>query len=177
MCRLAALSLSILAPASGQDAAQRYPDVPYVPTPQEIVDRMLALANVRKGDVLVDLGSGDGRIVITAALRYGVEAVGVEINPGLVRQSRENAEKAGVAGKATFVEGDLFDYDLRKATVVTIFLLPGINMRLKPKLLKELRPGVRVVSHRFDMGGHWPPDKVEEVLGERIYLWTIPKKG
>ncbi len=176
--RLVALSLSIAALASAQEpTSQRYPDVPYVPTLQEIVDEMLAMSNLRKGDVLVDLGSGDGRIVVTAAVRYGVQAIGVEINPALVRQSRENAAKAGVTANATFVEGDLFDYDLRKATVVTIFLLPGVNMRLKPKLLRELRPGARVVSHRFDMGGNWPPIKTEEVLGERVYLWTIPQKA
>lgn len=159
-----------------QPVPERYPDVPFVATPQPIIDQMLALAGVHPGDRLVDLGSGDGRIVITAAKRYGIDAVGVEINPALVRQARGNAAAAGVTAKTTFVEGDLFDYDLRKATVVTIFLLPGINMRLKPKLLKELQPGARIVSHRFDMGLNWPPEKTEVVRGEPIYLWTIPKR-
>ncbi len=176
----ASLAVALLSTAfvalGQQPAPERYPDVPFVPTPQPIIDQMLSLAGVHPGDRLVDLGSGDGRIVITAAKRYGIDAVGVEINPALVRQARENAAAAGVTAKTTFVEGDLFDYDLRKATVVTIFLLPGINMRLKPKLLKELQPGARVVSHRFDMGLNWPPEKTEVILGEPIYLWTIPKR-
>ncbi len=170
------LLTTTLAALGQQPAPERYPDVPFVATPQPIIDQMLSLAGVHPGDRLVDLGSGDGRIVITAAKRYGIDAVGVEINPALVRQARENAAAAGVTAKATFVEGDLFDYDLRKATVVTIFLLPGINMRLKPKLLKELQPGARIVSHRFDMGLNWPPEKTGVVLGEPIYLWTIPKR-
>ena len=174
-CLAAVLATSTTMSLGQQPVPERYPDVPFVPTPQPIIDRMLSLAGVRPGDRLVDLGSGDGRIVITAAKRYGIEAVGVEINPALVRQARANAAAAGVAAKATFVEGDLFDYDLHKATVVTIFLLPGINMRLKPKLLKELQPGARLVSHRFDMGLNWPPEKTEVVLGEPIYLWAIPK--
>jgi protein-L-isoaspartate O-methyltransferase len=153
----------------------RYPDVPYVPTPQKVVDAMLALADVHKSDFVVDLGSGDGRIVISAAKRYGASGAGVELDRQLVRQSEQNARDAGVANQVRFIEGDLFDYDLRGASVVTIYLLPGINLRLKAKLFKELAPGARVVSHKFDMGD-WRPNKTVEVDGEKLFLWIMPEK-
>ncbi|HKI20596.1 MAG TPA: class I SAM-dependent methyltransferase, partial [Isosphaeraceae bacterium] len=123
--------------------AQQYTDVPFVPTSTDVVDAMLDLAGIKPGDVLVDLGSGDGRIVIAAAKRFGIHATGVEIDPDLVRKSEASARLEGLAGKTTFVQADLFQYDLRQASVVTMFLTPGFNMRLRPKLLSELRPGTR----------------------------------
>jgi len=157
---------------------QREPDVPYVPTPQEVVDQMLKLANVKKGDFLYDLGSGDGRIPITAAQKYGIRAVGVDINPERIKEARENAKKAGVTNLVEFRQQDLFKSDFSKATVVTLYLLPDINVKLRPQLLK-LKPGTRIVSHDFDMG-EWKPDKIVQVQGPNrehtLYLWTVPKQ-
>ena len=153
----------------------RKPDVPFVPTPPEVVTEMLNVAKVNKNDVLYDLGSGDGRIVIEAARRFGTRGIGVDINPELVKEATENAKKAGVSDRAQFVEQDLFTTDLSEATVVTLYLLPEINLRLRPKLFKELKPGTRVVSHAFDMGD-WKPERVVEVEGRTIYYWTIPKE-
>jgi ribosomal protein L11 methylase PrmA len=151
-----------------------------VPTPNEVVMGMLNLAKVSKDDVLYDLGSGDGRIVITAAQKFGTRGTGVEINPQLVQQSRENARKAGVSDRVRFVQQDLFKTDLSKATVVTLYLLPEINLKLRPKLLRELKPGTRIVSHAFNMGD-WKPDKVVLVKApdrQRIlYYWVVPEKG
>jgi SAM-dependent methyltransferase len=158
-----------------QDAPSRYPDVPYVPTPAEVVEQMLKLADVHEGDVVYDLGCGDGRIVIMAATRFGARATGVDIDPALIRDARENAKKAGVSEKVKFVEGDLFATDLRSASVVTLYLLPGVNVKLIPKLLDELKPGSRVVSFRFDMGD-WKATKKGDVNGRPIYLWVIPEK-
>src|SRR5512145_1878457 len=146
-------------------AAQTEPpalDVPYVPTPQPVVDAMLRLAKVKRGDVLYDLGSGDGRIVITAAKRYGVRGTGVDIDPQRIREANANARKAGVAGRVRFVNEDLFQIDFSDATVVTLYLLPRLNLQLRPRLINELRPGTRIVSHGFDMGD-WKPDRVQEV--------------
>jgi pimeloyl-ACP methyl ester carboxylesterase len=154
-------------------ANQPYTDVPFVATPANVVDAMLNLAHIQPADVLVDLGSGDGRIVITAAKRFGIRATGVEIDPDLVRQSEALAGQEGLAGKASFVQADLFDYDLRQASVVTMFLTPGVNLRLRSKLLRELRPGTRIVSHRFDMGS-WVPAKTIQLEDDRIYLWVVP---
>lgn len=160
--------------ASQQAAApQRTPDVPYVPTPQEVVDEMLKVAEVKKGDVIYDLGSGDGRIVITAAQKYGTRGVGIDINPERIREANENAQKAGVTNRVKFLQQDLFESDIKEATVVTLYLLPDINLKLRPKLLRELKPGTRIVSHAFDMGD-WKPDKELEVGGRRIYYWVIP---
>ena len=156
-------------------APKRSPDVPYVPTPQPVVEAMLKLGEVKKGDVLFDLGCGDGRIVVTAAQRYGVDATGVDIDPQRISEAKENATKAGVNGKAKFIQGDLFQADLSKASVVTLYLLPSVNMKLRPKLWKELKPGARVVSHSFDMED-WKPTKTAEVNGRRIYLWVITEK-
>jgi SAM-dependent methyltransferase len=149
--------------------------VPFVPTPQEVVDKMVELAAVKKEDVVYDLGSGDGRIVITAA-KKGARAVGFEIDPDLVKESRENIRKAGLEKLAEIRQQDILTVDLSGATVVTMYLLPDVNLRLKPHLLSQLKPGSRVVSHAFDMGD-WKPDKLERVDGRTIYFWTIPAKG
>ncbi len=149
-------------------------DVPYVPTPQEVVDAMLKLGNVNSQDVLLDLGSGDGRIVITAAKNYQVQrAVGIEIDPSLVAESRRNIQEAGVADRAQIVQQNLFDTDLSKYTVITMYLLPSVNLRLRHKLLR-LKPGTRIVSHAFDMGG-WKPNEVRQVDGRTVYLWIVPE--
>ena len=131
--------------AAGQDV-QRQPDVPYVPTPEDVVEAMLKLANVTKNDVVYDLGCGDGRIVITAAQKYGARGVGVDINPERIQDSNANAKKAGVTDRVKFVQQDLFETDFREATVVMLYLLPDVNLRLRPKLLSELKPGTRIVS-------------------------------
>ncbi|MCU0566578.1 MAG: class I SAM-dependent methyltransferase [Oculatellaceae cyanobacterium Prado106] len=150
-------------------------DVPYVPTPQAVVDRMLQLANVTANDVVYDLGSGDGRIPITAVQKYGVqEAVGVDIDPERVREANQNAQEAGVSDRVEFRQQDLFQTDLQNASVVTLYLLPDVNLKLRPKLLSELRPGTRIVSHSFDMGD-WQPEQTVEVEGRTLYLWTVPE--
>lgn len=149
--------------------------VPFVPTPQDVVDKMLELAGVKKGDVVYDLGSGDGRIVITAA-KKGARAVGFDVDGALVRESRENIRKAGLENLAEIKQQDILTVDLSPATVVTMYLLPDVNLKLKPNLLKQLKPGSRVVSHAFDMGD-WKPDKTERVNGRTIYLWSIPAKA
>ncbi|HEV2763660.1 MAG TPA: class I SAM-dependent methyltransferase [Pyrinomonadaceae bacterium] len=154
-------------------------DVPYVPTPEPVVNEMLSLAKVSKGDVVYDLGCGDGRLVITAVKKFGArKGVGVDIDPVRVRESNENAQKAGVTDRVKFVEQDLFETDFSEATVVTLYLLPDVNLRLRPKLLKELKPGTRIVSHAFDMGD-WKPEKVVTVEpgGQTIYFWTVPASG
>lgn len=153
-------------------SAQDDPVVPYVPTPEAVVEGMLDMAKVQAGERLVDLGSGDGRIAIAAAKR-GARAMGVEINPRLVSRARLNAEMAGQKDNARFVRDDLFAVSLRDADVVTLYLLPQINEKLRPKLLTEMRPGTRVVSHAFDMGD-WPPDAHERIAEKNVYLWTIP---
>jgi precorrin-6B methylase 2 len=155
---------------------ERVPDVPYVPTPRAVVDRMLQLANVDRNDIVYDLGSGDGRIPIRAVQQYGVQrAVGVDINPERVREANQNAKEANVTDRVQFRQQDLFQTDLKEATVVTLYLLPAVNLRLRPKLLSELKPGTRIVSHAFDMG-EWKPERVEQVEGRTIYLWRVPEK-
>src|SRR6186713_726833 len=158
----------------GQSRAE--PDVIYVPTPQPVVDAMLDVAKVTASDVVYDLGSGDGRIVITAAKKYGARGVGIELDPALVRKARENAAAAGVGNRVRFMTQDLFTTDLRPATVVTLYLLQSINERLRPKLVRELKPGTRVVSHVFNMGPEWPPEKTVSVDRSRIFLWTLPDR-
>ncbi len=149
------------------------PDVPYVPTSPKIVKAMLELAQVGETDVVYDLGSGDGRIVVAAVKDFGARrGAGVDIDAKLVGEAVENAGKAGVAEKTRFVEGDLFEQDFSEATVVTMYLLPEINLRLRPKIL-ALKPGTRVVSHRFNMGD-WQPEKTVEIEGRKIYLWRVP---
>ena len=151
-------------------------DVPYVPTKQETVDAMLALAGVGPDDVVYDLGCGDGRIVVTAAKRFGARGVGVDIDPTRIAEARENARRAGVASRTTFHLGDLFYADIKGATVVMLYLLPSVNQRLKPRLLAELAPGTRVVSHDFDMGADWPPQKTVSLGRDTLYLWTVPAR-
>lgn len=148
-------------------------DIHYVPTPTAVVDTMLKLAKVTPQDVVYDLGSGDGRIVIAAAKEYGARGVGVELDPELVKRARSAAEKAGVQDRVTFTQSDLFTTDLSPATVVTLYLSPSINLRLESKLKRELRPGSRIVSHRFPIGT-WAAD--QDVLVERthVYFWTLP---
>jgi tRNA G37 N-methylase Trm5 len=160
-------------PASAQQAGKlRDPDVIYVPTPQEVVDAMLQLANVTGKDVVYDLGSGDGRIPITAAQKYGATGVGIDINPQRIKEANENLAKAGVGAKVKFLTQDLFETDLSPATVITLYLLPSLNVKLMPKL-KQLKPGTRIVSHSFDMGSEWPAEKTQDVNGRMIYMWTI----
>lgn len=164
---------------------QKELDTPYVPTPQVVVDRMLELARVKAGETVIDLGSGDGRIMIEAASKYGARGFGVEIDPRLVRRSNEAAAKAGVAGRVKFLQQDLFKTDFREANVLTLYLLPDVNLALRPKILSELKPGARVVSHDYAMGD-WRPDAQETVpapdktVGARkesqVYLWTVPAK-
>ena len=157
--------------------AQRpqYPDVIYVPTPHEVVDKMLEIAKVGKGDVLYDLGSGDGRIPVTAAKRFGIRAVGIDIDPERIREANENAKKNGVTNLVQFRQEDLFKTNFSDATVVTLYLLPDLNVKLRPRLFAELKPGTRIVSHQFDMG-KWKPDRTVELNGRTIYLWTIPER-
>ncbi|MBY0226077.1 MAG: class I SAM-dependent methyltransferase [Hyphomicrobium sp.] len=148
-------------------------DVPYVPTPQPVVDKMLDMAGVTKNDVVIDLGSGDGRIPVTAAKQYGAKAIGVDINPERIREAQQNARAAGVEDKVEFKQQDLFKTDLGEATVLTMYLLAGVNMKLRPRILTELEPGTRVVSHSFDMGD-WKPERTETVDGRTIHFWTVP---
>lgn len=149
-------------------------DVPYVPTPQEVVDQMLKLGGVKSSDTLIDLGCGDGRTVVTAAKERKVrKAIGVDLDPKRIQESNENARKAGVADRVTFLQKNLFDMDIRKATVMTLYLLPSVNLKLRPKLLRDLKPGSRVVSHDFDMGS-WEPDQKVEFSGHVVYYWVIP---
>ena len=156
---------------------ERKLDVWYVPTTNEVVDRMLDVAKVGPLDVVYDLGCGDGRIVIAAAKKYGTRGVGVDLDPARIREARANAKKAGVENLVTFKVADLFKTDLREATVVTLYLLPELNRRLKPKLFAELKPGARVVSHDFDMGREWPPDQYIKLGTDGIYLWNMPAQA
>jgi SAM-dependent methyltransferase len=148
-------------------------DVPYVSTPQPVVNKMLDMANVGKGDVVYDLGCGDGRIVITAARERGATGVGIDLNPRRIAEARGYAKKEGVSDKVKFMVGDLFQANFADATVVTLYLLPEVNRRLRPQLWKQLKVGTRVVSHDFDMGPEWPPEKVENIGRKTLYYWTI----
>jgi SAM-dependent methyltransferase len=169
-------------PSRGQMLFARDADqlAPYVPTPQEVVDRMLELAELKPGDILYDLGSGDGRIVITAARRYGVKAVGFEINPLLVKESRANVRQAGLEGWVEIREEDIRNVDLSRASVLTLFLFPAANLRLRSAIMRQLKPGSRVISHNYGMG-NWQPDRIEKLtdstgLSRTIYLWRMPQK-
>ena len=172
-----ALLGALVAPASAQLKPQqpRTPDVIFVPTPQEVVDAMLKVAKVTGSDVIYDLGSGDGRIPITAAKAYGARGIGIDIDPVRVEEANASARAAGVTDKVRFLNQDLFTTDISEATVVTLYLLPSLNLKLMPKLMKELKPGTRIVSHAFDMGD-WKPEQTLSVDGRAIYYWTIPKK-
>jgi ribosomal protein L11 methylase PrmA len=171
---LAAGPLFSVAQPQRKPAIQQ-PDVIYVPTPHEVVDDMLRLANVRKGDILYDLGSGDGRIPIAAAKKFGIKAVGIDIDPERIREATENAKKAGVSNLVEFRNEDLFKADFKEATVVTLYLLPDLNVKLRPRLWEDLKAGTRIVSHQFDMGT-WKPEKRLESNGRTVYFWTIPPK-
>ncbi len=183
--RIAALALFAGALAIGLSGAVRAAeftpqvgqagkDVIWVPTPDELVDRMLRMAQTTPNDVVYDLGSGDGRTVIAAAKKFSAKAMGIEYNPDMVTLSQRNAQREGVSANATFVKADLFETDFSKATVITMYLLPSINARLKPKIL-DLKPGTRVVSHAFDMED-WAPDQIDMVEGRRAMLWIVPAK-
>jgi SAM-dependent methyltransferase len=180
MTRRGAVLIALLAALAGcAELRARFPgpDVLFIATPEGVSAEMLRLAGVTAGDVVVDLGSGDGRVVIAAARDFGARGVGVEIDPDLVRQSRDTAYGAGVAERTTFLWQDLFTTDLSAATVVTLYLRDDVNLRLRPKLLRELAPGSRVVSHTFDMGD-WRPDRLQRVRGpahnHTLFLWVIP---
>jgi SAM-dependent methyltransferase len=151
-------------------------DVPYVPTRGDVVEEMLRMAEVKPSDVVYDLGCGDGRIVIMAAERFSARGVGVDIDPQRIDEARANAAKAGVADRTEFRLGDLFNADIREATVVTLYLLPDVNLRLKPKLLSELKPGTRIVSHDFTMGDDWRPERALRLGNDTIYFWTVPAR-
>ena len=159
--------------AQAVSAPQRTPDVIFVPTPNDVVNKMLEMAEVTAKDVVYDLGCGDGRIPITAAQKYGARGVGIDIDPERIREANENLKRAKVGDKVRFIEGDLFETDISGATVVSLYLLTQLNLKLRPKLMKELRPGTRVVSHAFNMGD-WKPERHEYVGGTSVYLWRIP---
>jgi SAM-dependent methyltransferase len=168
-----AVAALLMAPSAAQVKRLRPPDVLFVPTPASVVDAMLDMAQVTPADIVYDLGSGDGRIPIAAAQKYGARGVGVEIEPRLVAEASANAARAHVADRVWFLNQDLFDTDISPATVVTMFLLPRLNQQLMPTLQRTLRPGTRIVSHQFDMGPAWPPERSQDVNGLMVYLWTI----
>lgn len=168
------------APRSTVAQAQEKEIVPYVPTPQDVVDRMLEMAQVKKGDVVYDLGSGDGRIVITAAKKYGVKAIGFEINPERVKLSRANVRKEGLEKLAEIRDQDIRTVDLSPASVLTMYLLPEVNLMIRPNIWKQMKPGSRVVSHDFDMGD-WKPAKEVHIKDNSgwehtVYLWNVEAK-
>jgi len=182
-CSAFALLLLFTSLAAAQNVQ---PEVPYVPTTDPAVRAMLKLADVKKTDVVYDLGCGDGRIVIAAAKNYGARGVGIDINPQRVQEAKDNAKKAEVENLVRFEQNDLFKADIHEASVLTLFLLPDVNMRLRPKLLQELKPGTRIVSNTFDMGD-WKPDKEQKLNGEdassgdyglsqRFFLWIVPRR-
>jgi SAM-dependent methyltransferase len=180
---VALLSITVLGAQNAKP--RREPDVPYVPTTEAAVQAMLKLAGVKKSDVVYDLGCGDGRIVIAAAKNFGARGVGIDINPVRISEAKENARTAGVEKLVRFEENDLFQADIREATVVTLFLLPNINLKLRPKLLQDLKPGTRIVSNTFDMDD-WKAEKEvivgdadtddDEPLSRRLFLWTVPPR-
>jgi SAM-dependent methyltransferase len=177
---LAPLLLTLLVPAFAQQKSQEFQpqvgqagkDVIWVPTPDEVVDRMLTMAQVKPNDTVYDLGAGDGKIAIAAAKKFGARSYGIEYNPDMAKYAQNNATKAGVAGKATIVNGDIFATDFSKATVVTMYLLPSLNIRLRPTIL-QMRPGTRVVSHSFTMDD-WSPDETSSISGRQAYFWIVP---
>jgi hypothetical protein len=178
-----ALTLSV--PASAQPAAgtkdftpsvgQEGKDVIWVPTPQSLVDRMLQMADTKSTDFVIDLGAGDGRTVITAAKKFGARALGIEYNPDMVELAKHNAEKEGVAGRAQFIRADIFQTDFTQATVLTLYLLPSLNVKLRPTIL-NMKPGTRVVSHAFTMDD-WQADQVDSSEGRTAYMWIVPAKA
>ena len=175
---LLAAALLIVLPAAAQQkpyepsVGQAGKDVIWVPTPDEVVDRMLRMAQVTSSDLVYDLGAGDGKIAIAAAKKFGARSVGIEYNPELAKFAQGNAEKAGVTGKARIVNGDIFATDFTQATVITMYLLPALNLKLRPQIL-SMRPGTRVVSHSFTMED-WEPDETSNMDGRRAYFWVVP---
>ena len=172
-----AVAVLVTIAASGCAPGQRFPDVPYVVTPDRVVDEMLRIASVGPNDLLYDLGSGDGRIVIAAARQFGTRGVGIEIDPKLVDMANENARQADVAHLVRFEHGDIFVADFSKATVVMLYLLPELNLRLRARLLTELAPGTRVVSHNYDMGNWVPRRSLRVTVDHRdhyVYFWVVP---
>jgi len=170
-----AFGLVLLASLAGMSYAQVRLDVPYVPTPQDVVDRMLDMAKLTKDDFHIDLGSGDGRIAVTAAKR-GARSRGIDLNPTRIEEANENAKKAGVTDRVTFVLGNLFEQKIGQADVLTMYLLQSVNLQLRPRILAELKPGSRVVSHAFSMND-WEPDQHVNVTGRNLYLWIVPGKA
>ena len=173
-----ALTLALPAAAAGQTATQaplRSPDVIWVPTQDDVVTAMLKLADVGKNDVVYDLGCGDGKIVIAAARQFGARGVGIDIDPQRIKEANAAVKAAGVTDRVKIIEGNIFDpaIPIKDATVVTLYLLPSLNEKLRPRLQSELRPGTRVVSNSFNMGTAWPPEKTEKVGTSTIYFWTI----
>jgi precorrin-6B methylase 2 len=183
MAPFTALLLVLLAGAGLRAAQQvsspgqlRAPDVIFVPTPPAVVNAMLKVAKVGPGDVVYDLGSGDGRIPIAAVKDFGAaRAVGIDINPERIKEANARLQASGAGDRVRFLNADLFETNLSEATVVTLYLLPSLNLKLQPKLMKELKPGTRVVSHAFDMGP-WKPEQTLDVEGKNVYLWTIPPR-
>lgn len=171
LLRMGTILTGLMTILAFQTAAQDL-DVPYVPTPNDVLEQMLDLADVGSGDYVIDLGSGDGRIVIAAAKR-GALGHGIDLDPERVEEARENAESAGVSDRVVFLEGDIFETDFSKASVITLYLLSSVNEKLRPSLLRELRPGTRVVSHSFDMGD-WKPDDSKKFANRDLYFWIIP---
>jgi ribosomal protein L11 methylase PrmA len=173
------LTSTVVVPAHAQQATQqklREPDVIYVPTPPEVVTAMLKVAKVGPNDIVYDLGSGDGRIPIAAVKEFGAaRGTGIDINPVRISEANENAKNAGVTDRVRFLNQDLFETNLSEATVITLYLLPSLNLKLMPKLMAELKPGTRIVSHSFDMGD-WKPEQTLDVNGRMVYYWTIPAK-
>lgn len=174
---LAFLATLFMAAAATAQEPEVQKDVPYVPTPPDVVERMLKLGNAKAGDIHYDLGCGDGRIVIMAVQKFGAaRGTGYDIDPQRIKEANENAEQAGVTGKVKFILGNLFEADFRDATLVTLYLLPEVNMRLRPKLLKDLKAGSRIVSHQFDMGD-WEPDKQIQIEWRTVYMWTVTEEA
>jgi len=177
---LAALALSAVAQTQSKDkdfapqVGQAGKDVIWVPTPEDLVERMLRMAQTTSNDFVVDLGSGDGRTVIAAAKKFGARSMGVEYNPDMVDLSNRSAAREGVTAKAKFIRGDIFETDFSQATVITMYLLPGLNLKLRPRIL-DMKPGTRVVSHQFNMDD-WQPDETTNLDGRRAYLWIVPAK-
>jgi tRNA G10 N-methylase Trm11 len=176
LCLAVGLEYAAICSQAQTSAPQRRPDVIYVPTPPEVVEAMLKVADVKRGDIVYDLGSGDGRIPITAVQKFGAtNAIGIDIDSQRISEANENAKKAGVTDKVRFLNEDLFQANISQATVVTLYLLDSLNEKLRPKLLRELKPGTRIVSHAFRMGD-WQPEKTLEVNGRMVYYWTIPAR-
>jgi len=174
--RVGSVCLSAILLCAQQPAEKKVLDVPYEPSTPEIVAGMLKLANVTKKDVVFDLGCGDGRIVIEAARKYGARGFGIDMDPDRIAEARENARKAGVGKRVKFLNQDLFQSDIQQATVVMLYLWPHVNLRLLPKLQRDLKPGTRIVSHSHNMGD-WKPEKEIQVDGHTLYFWTIPARA